>query len=74
MRLMAEARQAAEEQVHVLEEALGSVTELADQIAEGGDAYPAGVRELCRRLSEDASARRQTLEAILQQHGVIRRR
>jgi hypothetical protein len=74
LHLMAEARQAADEQVHVLEEALGRVAELADQIADGGDVYPAGVRELCRRLSEDAMAKSQTVEAILQQHGVARRR
>ena len=74
VRLLAEARVAADEQVHVLEDALATVAEMAHQIAEGGEVYPVGVREICRRLAEDAGAKSQTLESILQQHGVARRR
>ena len=37
---------------------------LAAEIAEGGDAYPPGVRDIARRLSEDLDSRIQTLEAI----------
>ena len=33
-------------------------------IAEGGEAYPAGVRDLARRFAEDAEARVQTLGAL----------
>jgi len=40
------------------------VERMAAEIAEGGDAYPAGVRDLARRFAEDAEARVQTLEAI----------
>jgi hypothetical protein len=64
-RLMAEARLAADEQVQSLETALQSVVALAAEVAEGGDAYPAGVRELARRLVEETNARTRTLEAIL---------
>jgi hypothetical protein len=63
-RLYAEAQQAAYEQVHVLESGLSKVVVLAAEIAEGGDVYPAGVRDLCRRLSEDLNQRALTLDAI----------
>jgi hypothetical protein len=74
MRLLAEARAAAGEQVHMLENTLATAADLAGQIAEGGDVYPVGVRDLCRRLSEDVLAKAHTLDAILQQHGTPRRR
>ena len=73
-RLMTEARQAAEEQVQVLEQALTTAAEIAQHIAEGGEIYPVGVRDLCRRLAEDAVAKSQTLASILLQHEVGRRR
>jgi hypothetical protein len=65
-RLYAEAREAAMEQVRQLEGGLASAIALASEIADGGDIYPAGVRDLCRRLGEDLSLRSQTLEAIAQ--------
>ena len=65
-RLLAEAREAAAEQVQVLEQSLFSVAAIAREIAEGGEIYPVGVRELCRRLAEDAAAKSQTMEAMLQ--------
>ncbi len=64
-RLMAEARAAAQEQVLSLEDALSQVVELAEQIAEGGDLYPVGVRDLCRKLAGDSVWTNQTLQAIL---------
>jgi hypothetical protein len=64
-RLLAEAREAAEEQVFALETALNTVSELAAEVAAGGDAYPAGVRELARRLAEEIGGRIQTLDAIM---------
>ncbi len=64
-RLMTEAKQAATEQVVALEEALAAVTQLAHEIAEGGEAYPVGVRDLCRRMAEDVAHRAQTLDALL---------
>jgi hypothetical protein len=65
-RLMAEARQAASEQIVALEEALAAATHLAAEIADGGEAYPVGVRDLCRRMAEDIAHRAQTLDALLQ--------
>jgi hypothetical protein len=60
----AEAQAAAFEQVRALEESLSQVVGLAGEIAEGGDVYPAGVRDLCRRMGEDLTQRSLTLEAI----------
>jgi hypothetical protein len=62
--LYAEAQAAAFEQVRVLEEGLSKVVGLAAEIAEGGDVYPAGVRDLCRRMGEDLTQRSLTLDAI----------
>ena len=65
LRLMAEARNAAREQIDVLERAIADVMSLSMEIAEGGEAYPAGVRDVCRRLSDEVAFRAQTLEAIM---------
>ena len=63
-RLQAEARQLAKDHVRALGVQLMAVEELAAEIAEGGDAYPPGIRDLARRLVEDCEQRAQTLEAI----------
>ena len=63
-RLQAEAKSLAREHVHALERALIEVERLSAEIAEGGEAYPAGVRELARRMAEDCEMKVQTLEAI----------
>jgi len=63
-RLQAEAKQLAKDHIHALTAAISEVERMAAEIAEGGDAYPAGVRDLARRFAEDADARVQTLEAI----------
>lgn len=63
-RLLAEAKGAAAEQVQALEQALEGVIRLSNEIAEGGDAYPPGARDLARRLAEDSEHRLKTLEAI----------
>ena len=64
-RLQLEAASLAREQVMTLEQALAEVTRLSKEIAEGGEAYPVGARELARRLAEDAEASIHTLDAIL---------
>jgi hypothetical protein len=66
-RLMVEAHQAADEQVKALEDALLNVAYLSVEIAQGGDVYPIGVREICRRLAEEAVWKAQTLESIQRQ-------
>jgi hypothetical protein len=64
-RLQQEAKQLAKDHIRELSTALVEVETLAAEIAEGGDAYPPGVRDLARRLVEDVEARVQTLEAIV---------
>lgn len=63
--LQAEARGLAREHVMDLERLLLEVEKMSAEIAEGGEAYPAGVRDIARRLAEDCEARVQTLEAIV---------
>jgi predicted N-formylglutamate amidohydrolase len=67
-RLQIEAASLAREQVLTLEHALAEVTRLSMEIADGGEAYPVGARELARRLAEDADASAKTLEMILSRH------
>jgi hypothetical protein len=64
-RLLAEAKAAALEHTSALEHALEMVASLSSEISEGGDAYPVGVRELSRQLTDDTVSRLQTLNAIL---------
>ena len=64
-RLQAEAKQLAKDHVRSLSAALVNVEQLALEIAEGGEAYPPGVRDLARRMVEDCETRVQTLEAIV---------
>jgi nitrate reductase assembly molybdenum cofactor insertion protein NarJ len=63
-RLLGEARLAAREQVHLLEAAMNTVAALSAQVADGGDIYPPGVRDLCRRLADDTSSYERTLNAL----------
>lgn len=62
--LQAEATSLAREHIDALAASLLAASRIADDIARGGDAYPPGVRDLARRLSEDNAARALTLEAI----------
>lgn len=63
--LQAEAKGLAREHVQELERLLLEVEKMSAEIAEGGEAYPAGIRDIARRLVEDCEARVQTLEAII---------
>jgi hypothetical protein len=63
-RLYAEAQEAAMEQVAQLEEALVQVVALAKSIGEGGEIYPSGIRDLCRRTADETYGRGQTLQAL----------
>jgi len=63
-RLQEEARQLAKDHIHALSAAILAAEQIATEIAEGGDAYPAGIRDLARRFAEDSQMRVQTLEAI----------
>ncbi len=64
-RLQTEAKQLAKDHVRSLSTAIMNVEQMALEIAEGGEAYPPGVRDLARRLVEDCEMRVQTLEAIV---------
>lgn len=64
-RLQMEARALAVEQVEALEKVLMQASAMAREIAEGGDAYPVGARELAGRLSSDLPTKAETLKAIV---------
>ena len=64
-KLQLEARTLAKDHVRALEQALTDVELLAAEIAEGGDAYPVGARELASRLVQDLPAKAETMKAIL---------
>ncbi|WP_339933326.1 hypothetical protein [uncultured Brevundimonas sp.] len=58
-RLQAEARALALEQVEALDAAL------ARDIADGGDAYPVGARDMAARLADDLPKRADSLRAVV---------
>jgi hypothetical protein len=64
-RLQLEARALAVEQIEALDRLLIQAADMAREIAEGGDAYPVGARELAGRLAADLPARAQTLRAVV---------
>ena len=64
-RLQSEARQLAKDHIRALSSQMVAVEQMAAEIADGGEAYPPGVRELASRLVEDIDSRVQTLEAIV---------
>ena len=63
-RLQLEARALAVEQIEALEKLLLQASAMAREIADGGEAYPVGARELAGRLASDLPARAQTLKAV----------
>lgn len=64
-RLQEEARLLAREQIAEFEATLNHVATMAEEIAEGGDMYHIGAREICRRLAEELPRSLQTLQAII---------
>lgn len=64
-RLQAEARALALEQVEALELALMQAARMAKEIAEGGEAYPVGAREIASRLVDDLPAKAETIKHIV---------
>jgi len=63
-RLQLEAKTLAREQVEAFCEELAALAQRALDIAEGGDAYPAGVREMASRLASDLPERAQGMLVI----------
>jgi intracellular sulfur oxidation DsrE/DsrF family protein len=64
-RLQWEARMLAAEQAEALGAELEAMAMRAQEIAEGGEAYPAGVRELAARIATDLPEKAKTLLTIL---------
>lgn len=64
-RLQAEARALAMEEVEALDRLLIQAAAAAKAIADGGDAYPVGAREVASRLSTDLPTKAETLRMIL---------
>jgi hypothetical protein len=62
--LQAQVKQLACANVKALCNAMADLQFAAAEIAEGGDAYGPGVRDIARRLVEDLDSRIHTLEAI----------
>jgi len=63
-RLQEEARQLAKEQIAEFEFLLDATSRMAQEIADGGDVYPVGAREVCRRLAEELPRALQTLKVV----------
>ncbi|CAN5301498.1 hypothetical protein BH09PSE1_BH09PSE1_03900 [soil metagenome] len=64
-RLQLEARALALEQVEALEVILMQAAAMAREIAEGGDAYPVGAREIASRLMADLPQKAETMKTIV---------
>lgn len=65
-RLQEEARLLAREEIERLDRDLRRLAEQARTIAEGGEAYPAGIRELAGRIGVDTAQRAEILRALLE--------
>lgn len=65
-RLQNEARMLAREEVERLDRDLRKLAEQARTIADGGEAYPAGIRELAGRIGVDTAQRAEILRALLE--------
>ncbi len=63
-RRSAEAREAAGEHVGELEVALARVARIAGDVAEGGAAYPVGVRAVCRHLAANMALQQRALRGF----------
>ncbi len=64
-RMQTNARSLAREHAEDLIKQMGAVGQVAAEIAAGGEAYPAGVREACRRLSADMDAQVKAIDSLL---------
>ena len=65
-RLQAEARELAHAHLELLRGALGEVTRLSGEIADGGELYPVGARELAKRLVDESAKHAFTLGGIIE--------
>lgn len=65
-RLQLEARNLATEHVIGLVEAMQTVERMAAEVDSFGESVPPGVRDICRRLAEDASGKAQSITALME--------
>lgn len=63
-RLQAEAKGLAIQHVEELLAAMRKVETIANDVSTGGEVYPAGIRDLARRLVEHIETNAQAIEAI----------
>jgi len=63
-RLQAEARSLALEEIEALCRDINAVAARAAEVAEGGEAFPAGVRDMAARLAADMPERAQAMRVI----------
>lgn len=63
--LQDQARSLAREEMSVLAGELAHLAERACEVAEGGDAYPPGVRELATRIADELGMHEKVLRAIM---------
>lgn len=64
-RLQAELKAAADEEVQALEAALDHVREIAESIVAEHDAFPPGVREICRAMAETLQAQQSSIVRLM---------
>ncbi len=64
-RLQSEARQLARDHVRSLMQAIDDAAGIAQEVSMGGDAYPAGIRDLAARFVDDSASRLGNLESLL---------
>ncbi|MBV9509681.1 MAG: hypothetical protein JO303_05300 [Caulobacteraceae bacterium] len=63
-RLRAELMTVAREHTAEFERAIGAAATIADEIAQGGEAYSVGARDIARRVGAQLAAAALTLEAL----------
>jgi hypothetical protein len=64
-RMQAGARALAREQIEAMIGAMLELSSVAEEVADGGEAYPVGVRELSRRLGHELEVHAKTIEVLL---------
>jgi hypothetical protein len=62
--LRAELRRIARDQMAELALLMRAAEVMADDVVQGGEAFPHGTRDLCRRLAQDLHDQRHTLEIV----------
>jgi hypothetical protein len=68
-RLRSDASAVAQEHIGLFIEALAKANEFAEQVANGGEAYPIGVREIARRTHKELAPTVLSLQAVRLRNG-----